>query len=102
MKEDFLDEIVAERTKKNPNFPNLVEEAAARRALARSLARFREQQELSQTYVAAQMRTSASVVSKLERGGGIEGLEEVLGERLSDRPRSFGAWTTSGPNETHH
>ena len=31
--DDFLDEIVAERTKKNAHFPNLVEEAAARRSV---------------------------------------------------------------------
>ncbi len=63
---------MSERTKKNAHFPSLVEEAAARRALAQRLARFREKQELSQTYVAAQMKTSASVVSKLEGGGDVK------------------------------
>ena len=55
--DDFLDEIVSERKKKNAHFPDLVEEAAARRALAQTLARLREKRALLQTYVAAQMKT---------------------------------------------
>ena len=34
--EDFLDEIIAERTKRNPDFPRLVEEALLRRRAARA------------------------------------------------------------------
>ncbi len=37
MAKDFLAEIVAERTRRNPEFPDLVAEAGARRALARKL-----------------------------------------------------------------
>lgn len=69
---DFLDELVAERAAKNPEFPRLVEEAAARRVLARKLAALREAQKLTQTEVAAQMKTSASVVSKLEAGADVK------------------------------
>lgn len=69
---DFLDELVRERTEKNPAFPRLVEEAAARRVLAQKLVRYREAMNLSQTVVAAQMRTSASVVSKLEGGADVK------------------------------
>ena len=35
---DFLTEIVNERTRRNPAFPNLVAEAEDRRAFARTLA----------------------------------------------------------------
>jgi ribosome-binding protein aMBF1 (putative translation factor) len=63
---DFLDEILAERTEQNPEFPSLVDAAARRRKLLRDLAREREQLQLSQTAVAAAMRTSQSAVARLE------------------------------------
>ena len=69
---DVLAEIVDERTRKNPAFPDLVREAEARRKLARKLAALREKKALSQTVVAARMGTSASVVSKLEAGGDVK------------------------------
>lgn len=72
MAKDFLAEIVDERTRKNPAFPDLVREAEARRKLARRLAALREKRSLSQTVVAARMGTSASVVSKLEAGGDVK------------------------------
>lgn len=36
MEDDFLDEIIAERTRRNPEFPRLVDEAYQRRVAARS------------------------------------------------------------------
>lgn len=63
---DFLDEIVAERTNANPEFPKLVEQARARRELLRELANAREELELSQTAVAALMGTSQSSLARLE------------------------------------
>ena len=72
MARDFLAEIVAERTSRNPEFPRLVTEAEARKRLARKLAAMREKKHLSQTIVAARMGTSASVVSKLEAGGDVK------------------------------
>jgi predicted transcriptional regulator len=69
---DFLDELIERRTAKNPEFPRLVEEAAARRQWARPLVQRREELKLSQTQVAAQMKTSASVVSKLEGGADVK------------------------------
>jgi DNA-binding transcriptional regulator YiaG len=71
MPKDFLDEIIAERTGKNPEFPRLVAEAEARRTTARFLAAIREKLGVSQTLVAAKMGTSASVVSKLEAGADV-------------------------------
>lgn len=72
MPKDFIQEVISERTRKNPAFPRLVAEAEARRKLAQRLTRLREKKELSQTVVAARMGTSASVVSKLEAGGDVK------------------------------
>src|SRR5712671_2854724 len=72
MVDDFLAEIIDERTRRNPAFPRLVAEAEARRKLARKLAALREKRSLSQTVVAARMGTSASVVSKLEAGADVK------------------------------
>ena len=72
MPKDFVAEIVADRTRRNPEFPRLLKEAEDRLALARKLAAMREKKRLSQTVVAARMGTSASVVSKLEAGGDVK------------------------------
>jgi ribosome-binding protein aMBF1 (putative translation factor) len=64
--DDFLDEIVRDRTAKNAEFPLLVEAAVRRRALLRELASRREEVGLSQTAVAARMGTSQSAVARLE------------------------------------
>ena len=69
---DFLDELIAERAKRNPRFLDLVEEASARRRLAQRLTKDRERQGLSQTVVAAAMGTAQSVVSKLEAGADVK------------------------------
>jgi hypothetical protein len=72
MSKDFLKELVDERTRGNPAFPDLVAEATRRRELARRLAERRKERGLSQTLVAARMGTAASVVSKLEGGGDVK------------------------------
>jgi len=66
--EDFVSEIVAERTARNPSFPDLVEAAIERRRLLRALAEDRESSGLSQTLVAARMNTSQSAVARIESG----------------------------------
>ena len=65
---DFLDEIIAESSKGHPEFPQLVEAAYRRRKLLRALAGERERAGVSQTAVAARMRTSQSAVARLEAG----------------------------------
>lgn len=67
-KKDFLDELIEERTKANPRFPELVEAALERRKLLRELASVREAAGLSQTLVAAKMGTSQSAVARIETG----------------------------------
>jgi ribosome-binding protein aMBF1 (putative translation factor) len=88
---DFLDEIVDERNKRNPEFPDLVEAALRRRQLLRELATRREKLGLSQTAVAARMGTSQSAVARLEAGeidaklSTVERFAAALGERIEWR-----------------
>ena len=65
---DFLDEMKAEFTAENPNFPALLAAAAERRRLGRELASRRERLGMSQTKLAAKMNTSQAQVSKIEGG----------------------------------
>ncbi len=90
-REDFLAEIVAERTARNPHFPGLVEAAERRRALLRELAAVREKRGLSQTAVAARMGTSQSAIARLEAGAvdaklsTVERFAAVLGQSVEWR-----------------
>ena len=88
---DFLDEIVDERNKRNPEFPDLVEAVLRRRQLLRELATRREKLGLSQTAVAARMGTSQSAVARLEAGeidaklSTVERFAAALGQRIEWR-----------------
>lgn len=85
---DALDELIAERTARNPEFPKLVEAAARRRALLKELAQMRSTRGRSQTDVAAKMQTSQSSVARLEGSAGdarvstIDRYAETLGFRV--------------------
>lgn len=63
---DALDEMIAEFSERNPDFPKLLEAAERRRKLLRTLAERRREQDLSQTEVAAVMRTSQPALARLE------------------------------------
>lgn len=63
---DFLDEMIAKRTGRNPEFPELLDAARRRRELLHALAEQRQEQERSQTAIAAAMATSQSAVARLE------------------------------------
>lgn len=86
---DFLDEVVQERTRSNPDFPELVDAALERRRFLRALAAKREEMGLSQTVVAARMGTSQSAIARLEAGeidaklSTVERLAAALGQRIS-------------------
>jgi predicted transcriptional regulator len=85
---DFLDEVIDERTSRNPEFPQLVEAAARRRELLSALAEKRREHEQSQTAVAAGMQSSQSSIARLEssatdaRISTIDRYAQVLGYRL--------------------
>jgi hypothetical protein len=63
---DFLDKMVTKRTARNPAFPQMLDAARRRRELLRTLAERREQQNQTQTAVAAAMATSQSFVARME------------------------------------
>ena len=67
-RKDFVDQIVEERTRANPEFPTLVDAATRARQLVKELAERRQQLGLSQTTVAARMGTSQSALARLEGG----------------------------------
>lgn len=91
MKTDFLEELINERSARNPNFPALVQAAAERRELLRALAKEREASGFTQTEVAAAMGTSQSQIARLESANidaklsTVEKLAAVLGKRLEWR-----------------
>jgi len=63
---DFVDKMIAKRTARNPEFPQLLDAALRRRELLRTLAGEREQQQRTQTGIAAAMETSQTFVARLE------------------------------------
>lgn len=91
MKNDFLEELINERSVRNPNFPALVRAAAERRELLRALAKEREASGFTQTEVAAAMGTSQSQIARLESANidaklsTVEKLAAVLGKRVEWR-----------------
>ena len=68
MEQDFLDEMIEESTKSNPEFPALMEEARQRRALLQALAAVRSRSRISQSAIAKQIKTSQPAIARLEAG----------------------------------
>jgi predicted transcriptional regulator len=91
MPKDFVDEIVEERARANAEFPEMVEAALRSRQLLRSLAERRMALQLSQTAIAARMRTSQSAVARIEAGevdpkiSTVERYAIAVGEELDHR-----------------
>lgn len=88
---DFLDEIIAERTKTDPAFPEMVEAAFEHRQLMRELAAARQEAHVSQTKLAAAINTSQSQVARAEGGDSdvrvstISKMAVALGKRIEWR-----------------
>jgi len=64
--QDFLDEVVAERTAEDQRFPGLLKAAERRRQLLRAFADCRRRGGQTQTAIAAAMQSSQSTVARLE------------------------------------
>ena len=97
---DFLDEVTREFSRKDREFPALVEAAIERRRLARELAAKRARLGVTQTELAAAMGTSQSAVARIESGADtrmstIERYAACLGQRLQWRIGSARARTRS-------
>ncbi|HWQ22579.1 MAG TPA: helix-turn-helix transcriptional regulator [Gaiellaceae bacterium] len=65
---DFLDEQIAKRKKRNPDFPALFEAALERREVGRLLAEAREASGKTQVELAREIGTSQSQVARIETG----------------------------------
>jgi hypothetical protein len=93
---DFLEELVADATVRNPEFPELFAAAKRRRARLRALSRKRVALGISQEGVAAKMGTSLSVVARLESGEAdlrlstLERYAEAIGARFEWSVRATG------------
>jgi RNase adaptor protein for sRNA GlmZ degradation len=79
---DALDEMIVEFTAANPGFPQLLLAAERRRTLLRTLAEQRKRHSLSQTRVAAEMRTSQPTLARLETTAADTKLSTI--ERFAD------------------
>src|SRR5258708_28478881 len=66
MEEDFVEEMIEESTKSNPEFPSLLEEARQRRALLSALAAIRSRSRISQSALAKRIKTSQPAIARLE------------------------------------
>lgn len=66
---DYLDDLIAEETAANPNFPHLLEAAARARQLLHELAEARARAGLTQAEVARRMQSSETEVDDLETCG---------------------------------
>src|SRR5437763_2695670 len=65
---DELEELIAEMTAKDPNFPRMVEEAMARQTLMHTLIQERKRQRITQKILAARMQTKQSTLARMEQG----------------------------------
>jgi len=65
---DDLERYVRDRDAREPGFAELARAAERRQAFAQDLAKRRRERGISQTQVAAAMRTSPAIVSRLESG----------------------------------
>lgn len=72
MAKDDLDRTIAERTKKNRDFPRLMKAARRRQRFGRLLARKRHELGISRRVLAAKMKTSATVIDRIEEGGDVQ------------------------------
>lgn len=85
---DFLDEVIDERTARDPEFSAALEAAERRRELLTALADRRREGEKSQTAVAAAMKSSQSSIARLEtlatdvRMSTLDRYARVLGYRV--------------------
>ena len=65
---DELEELIAEMTTKDPNFPRMLEEAIERRTLLHTLIQERKRQRITQKKLAARMETKQSTLARMEQG----------------------------------
>jgi ribosome-binding protein aMBF1 (putative translation factor) len=90
--QDLLEEIIAERTKKNPYFPEMVDAQTRKYELLEALAARREALGLSRADVAKRLDISVDDLESIERGEAnprlalVMHLAFILGQTLELRP----------------
>ena len=88
---DFLDEIIAEGAREDPQFSELARAAYQRRELLRRLVRERDRAGLTQSEVAERMKTSQAAIARIESGdfdvrtSTLERYALAVGKRISYR-----------------
>ncbi len=68
MEQDFVDEMIEESIKRDPEFRVLMEEAQQRRTLLHNLATLRAHARISKKTIAKRIKTSQSAIARLEAG----------------------------------
>ena len=68
MEQDFLDEMIEESIKRDPEFAVLMEEARQRRALLNNLAALRTRARIAKKTLAKRLKISQSALADLEEG----------------------------------
>ena len=91
MEQDFLDEMIEESTKRDPEFPVLMEEARQRLALLHDLATRRVRAGISKKTLAKRLRMSKSAITDLEADrvdvnlSTVQRYAAIIGKRLEWR-----------------
>lgn len=106
--QDFLDEIIAERTKKNPYFPEMLDAQTRKYKLLETLAVRRVELGLSRAEVAKRLDISADELESIERGEAnprlalVLHLAFILGQTLELRPAAAPEDGTEAEKEAAH
>jgi ribosome-binding protein aMBF1 (putative translation factor) len=65
---DELEDLIAEMTEKDPDFPRKLEEAMTRQTLMHILIQERKRQRITQKILAVRMETKQSTLARMEQG----------------------------------
>ncbi len=72
MAKDDLERSIAAMTKKHPDLPDLMKAARRRQRFGKMLAKYREDLGFSQRAMATKMKTSTTIVSRVEVGADVQ------------------------------
>jgi len=88
MEQDFVEEMIEESIKRDPEFAVLIEEAEQRQALLNNLATLRAQAKISKKTLAKRLKRSMSAIKDLETGSidpylsTVQRYAAIIGKRL--------------------
>jgi hypothetical protein len=104
MPKDDLDRSIAELKRKHPDLPALMKAVRRRQRFGRLLAKHREQLGISQRAIAAKMKTSTTIVSRVELGvdvqlSTLEKYVAALGKNAIPRAHTRGRQVTCSDHQ---